>query len=330
MQAEMENFLKNLAAFFGEKIEQFIYDFFDFPTLLSLTMAVIAGYYFQSRYVQNFVNSESAARLVAVFACITFAVVMKYTLLWIDDIKFLSKGAIGISKAVLGVAISIVAFYIESSTSNSSIEDRKTNLLADRIESKFDLGRIDGLKASKAKHEHQFAYFDSLEKATGKIFVTQKNKALAGISQYETMIAQAEADKIADARKADGLRMATVIDAGSNKMQNSYFGTFLLVLAIGVEIVAPTHRRSATSGITLTTTKTTHSASLTVWARDENGWRTAISALTREKNLGNGVGMLSLIAGHFHVNKGVVCRAVKLAQSGEPINVPKKLLQTNG
>lgn len=79
-------------------------------------------------------------------------------------------------------------------------------------------------------------------------------------------------------------------------------------------------------GFTLTTTKTTHTTSLTVWSCDKDGWVKAITALARERNLGNGAGMLTEIADHFEVNKGVVSRAVGLAMSGKPINVPRKFL----
>lgn len=79
------------------------------------------------------------------------------------------------------------------------------------------------------------------------------------------------------------------------------------------------------SGITLSHSNGKHTTSITVWSQNREGWIKAIIELAKERNLGNGSGMLSEIAEHFQVNKGVVCRAVKLAQSGRPINVPKKL-----
>lgn len=90
-------------------------------------------------------------------------------------------------------------------------------------------------------------------------------------------------------------------------------------------------KESELNPVTLTETRTvttvSHSKTLS-WPLDQIGWQQAIDALVKERQLGNGTGMLSKIAKHFDVNKALVHRAVQAAMSQKPINVPHKLLET--
>jgi len=55
------------------------------------------------------------------------------------------------------------------------------------------------------------------------------------------------------------------------------------------------------------------------------GYVKAITAIARERQLGNGTGLIHLAERNFGVNRGVIHRQIKRVLSGKPVSIPEKL-----
>jgi len=57
-----------------------------------------------------------------------------------------------------------------------------------------------------------------------------------------------------------------------------------------------------------------------------DGYVKAITAIARERQLGNGTGLINMAERNFGVNRGVIHRQIKRVLAGQPVSIPEKLV----
>lgn len=238
----MKTLLKNLGIIAAVRTQRLIVDYFEIHTLLSFAIAFCAGYFFQAKFVSNLTNDIDAARWIATLSCIGLIVLTKDFLRRVDDNEKVSRKVNAWIKPTFGLVAVGFIFYFDSKTSNTAIENTRAEQVATQIASNVDDSHIAELRRSKRLQEAQIAYLDSLEAATGAKYTTRRGIALNAIGGIDVLIAKAESDRLTELRRADGLRIATV-QTKDDTMKSVYYGTFLLLIAIAIEILATGHRK---------------------------------------------------------------------------------------
>lgn len=239
----MKNLGKNILTIAAVRTQRLVIDFFDIHTLLSFAIAFCAGYFFQSRFVNHLTNDMSAARWIATLSCIGLVVLTKDFLRRLDDNEKMGRWVNAWIKPVFGIGAVILIFFLDSKTSNMAIENTRAENLAIQIASNIDDSHIQDLKLSKRMQQNQIVYLDSLERTRGERYTTRKERSLNQIANLDVLIAQAESDRLKELRRADALRIATVQDTKTNSMKSMYYGTFLLLIAIAIEILSTGRRK---------------------------------------------------------------------------------------
>lgn len=330
--------IRNIA---DERLVAFVRDFLDLQTSLSLLIAGSAGYCFQSRYISSAIDSDEAARWIAVFACLGLIVLFKDFLKRVREIHSYAK-ALAYMAPVIILAMIILIVIVDAATSNSAIEDKKVEDLASRIETRhIDMSQLTGWQNSRSYWQGQADYYKALEKSSGDSYKTRKDHAASQVAFYDRMIADVNNREHDQVKESDQLRKTTVVDE-SGSVKNAYLGTWLMLIALGLEL-ASSRIKPYQSGIkpevqdiangiggqaaTLKESRTVHHEfSITIWSKDADGFKSAMTALAKEISSGNGKGLMAQTAAYFGVLRGQISRAVEQAGNNERITVPKKLL----
>ena len=234
---------KNISTIAAVRTQRFVIDFLEIHTLLSFAIAFCAGYFFQAKWVYNLIGDTTAARTIAAITCVGLTALVKYLMRCLDDNETLGPVIHKWIKPVFGIVAVVVIFWIDSKTSNMAIENSRADAVANQIASNADDSHIAELKRSKTYQENQVAYFNQLEAATGKKYITKREIALKEIGRLDQLMSRAESDRRAAIGKANDLRMATVKDSSTDSLKDVRYGTFVLLIAIAIEVLAIGRRR---------------------------------------------------------------------------------------
>lgn len=359
----MNVFFKNIGLIVAIRFEQLFRDLFDLSTLVSISIAGFTGYYFQSRYVYDMIESEAGARAISMLVCIGLTILVKNWLYRIDENEKLTRFFNMWVKSSLGLVGIIFGFWVDSQTSNSSIETKRVYDVANTVQAGIDQSAIAGLERQQDDLIAEREQWETREKATGYSYRGKKNEINRQLTQINLAIAN-QKEKAAESRGvADKLRVSTVQDVTGDS-HKSYFGTFLLAIAIGLELVSSGRRvpmitperaidsipyavapiqayaplpvksevNGPVNGFTVTEMRTTtHSHSVSVsWTVDADGWVSAMRDIAKEKQLGNGKGLPYKAAKLFGVNPKTVSDGIRQALAGNEIRIPAKLLKSVG
>lgn len=241
----MNNLSKNISSIAAVRTQRFVVDFIEIHTLLSFAIAFCAGYFFQSKFVFALTNDMTAARIVAAFTCVGLTALAKYFMRCLDDNEKLGPWIHAWIKPAFGLAAVIFIFWVDSKTSNMAIENsRADDLAAQLTQSTNSIGsHISELKRSKKYQEDQVEYFKKLEAETGKRYIKKRENALAEIARLDQLISKAESSRQETIGKANDLRIATVKDIKTDSLKNVKYGTYVLLVAIAIEVLAVGRRK---------------------------------------------------------------------------------------
>lgn len=322
--------------------------------LTSLALAILSASLLESKFFQIFIADKSYATAFAVIVVFSVTFVA-YVIA--DNLQARTKRGFGYFAMIVFLLLcygAIIASLLGMSNYTMSVV--KASKDVDAVELK--LAGVDNLpvvisakesfariasdcQKETSRLQEEINSLTAREERTGLTYVTKKQGYEKMKEQQKVRLDKAREDYFTIRNREQG-RLAdqskSIATAGNS---NKGLGEFLsknpailpvlalVILFVGRLSFSIQSTQMSSRIMTLTATKTTHSTSLTVWSHDREGWIRAIVALAKERSMGNGTGMLVKIADYFEVNKGTVFRAVKLAQSGKPINIPKKLYDGN-
>lgn len=227
MSNEIKNEFKKLAA-----------DYANLPSILSLALAVCAGYFFQARYIAATVGNLTAARIIAVICCVALAVLVKGLMQQIKQNAKLDIAVENYAKPALGIVLVIFAVIIDAMTSNASIDDAHTANVAAQVTASVDRAAIFDLKQQRERDQNTLANLDSAAKKLGAFAFAQRRLALQNaITEKSRLIAEAEKANALTVAQANNLLAGTV--SGDVGINGALWGFYLMALIIGLEMFAP-------------------------------------------------------------------------------------------
>lgn len=234
----------------NEKLKNFASDYVNLPSILSLALAVCAGYFFQARYIAAIIGNLTAARIVAVICCVALAVLVKGLMQQIKQNAKLDIAVEKYAKPALGIVLVIFAVIIDAMTSNASIDDAHTANVAAQVKASVDRDAIFDLKQQRERDQNTLANLDSAAKKLGAFAFAQRRLALQNaITEKSRLIAEAEKANALTVAQANNLLAGTV--SGDVGINGALWGFYLMALIIGLEMFAPvTARPGATAMVT--------------------------------------------------------------------------------
>lgn len=240
----MSNLSKNISSIAAVRTQRIVIDFLELHTLLSFAIAFCAGYFFQAKIVYFMTGDMASARIIAAISCIGLTAIAKYFMRSIDDNEKIAPWVHHWIKPAFGLFAIVFVFWIDSKTSNMAIENTHAENIAERISSNAaGSSEVNEWKRSKSYHEERISFYDAKEKETGKNYIKKREYHLAEISKLDAAIAQAEQDEQTRLNQANELLIATVKDSEDGSMKKINYGTFLLLIAFGIEILAVRQRK---------------------------------------------------------------------------------------
>lgn len=234
----------------NEKLKNLAADYVNLPSILSLALAVCAGYFFQARYIAATIGNLTAARIIAVICCVALAVLVKGLMQQIKQNAKLDIAVEKYAKPALGIVLVIFAVIIDAMTSNASIDDAHTANVAAKVTASVDRAAILDLKQQRERDQNTLANLDSAAKKLGAFAFAQRRLALQNaITEKSRLIAEAEKAHALTVAQANNLLAGTV--SGDVGINGALWGFYLMALIIGLEMFAPvTARPGATAMVT--------------------------------------------------------------------------------
>lgn len=213
-------------------------DYTNIPSLLSLALAICAGYFFQARYVVETVGNIWAARTISVLACVALAVLVKWLMRQIKHNERLDDVIERYVKPIVGLLLVIFAFVIDAMTSNASIENARVNNVAAKVAGSVNNSGIMDLREQRARDIKTLALLDSSAAKVGVFALARRRLELEkGIAEKSRLIAEAEKVNTQTVAQANNLLVGAVgIDS---RINSALWGFYLMALVFGLEMFAP-------------------------------------------------------------------------------------------